>query len=92
MVRWKRQEEFKAYFEKLLLGFEHDSNESLRILRRRAIERIGELIESPHHLTALKAAEAVLSKSANLFKAGNIESDPPDLLMQALSEFDKFYV
>lgn len=63
---WGQQPAFRQYLDELLIKIERNSLEALHGLRLRAVERLGELLESSNPTVALRASEAILDRSASV--------------------------
>lgn len=60
---WNQSPHFRSHLNGLLIHIEGESLNALVGLRIRAVERLGELLESASPAVALRAAEAVLARS-----------------------------
>src|SRR4051794_34025035 len=62
---WNQEPQFRSHVNTLLMQIEGASMDALVGLRIRAIERLGELLESTSPAVSLRAAEAVLARSSD---------------------------
>lgn len=63
LSRWRRQPAFQQEVSKLLDQAEHDSVESFRAIKLKAVERLSVLVDSPNQTVSLRAIEMILSRT-----------------------------
>ncbi len=63
LSRWRGIPDFEHLSETYLASFEQEGIKRLQALKGRAVERLADLLNHPNANVALKAAEAILSRS-----------------------------
>lgn len=63
LSKWRKNPAFNDYISALLEQNEADSNQTLKALKLKAVERLSDLIGSKSHSVALRAIETVLKFS-----------------------------
>ena len=63
LSKWRRNPAFNDHISALLEQNEHDSSQTLKALKLKAVERLSDLIGSKNHSVALRAIETVLKFS-----------------------------
>lgn len=90
LVRWKKQPAFRKRLEELLAQSESDALQTLHALRCKAAEKLGDLMGSDNPAIALRAAEAVLDRTANPYVAAKLNLNPiPKEWEEVLESFER---
>lgn len=63
LYRWRKMPHFQSYLNELIEAFERDAMQSLHSLRSKAVARLGDILQSSHEGTALRAAESILTRT-----------------------------
>lgn len=66
LYRWRKLPQFQILITELIEGFDRQAMQSLQSLRSKAVARLGDLLRSHNPTVALRAAEAILTRTERI--------------------------
>lgn len=86
LVRWRKLASFNTYYIDLLSDVEQETMLTLRSLRRRAVEKVGALLDCGTASIEIRAASTILEITAPISINESIDRDSEDLVNEAFAQ------